>query len=271
REDFYYENPRGETVAEPLVRYGQAYQADKQRSAASLFGEDAELSTSGRPEIVPAMEWVDAEKLEKERELVGMYLSAHPLDPFYMELNYGCSCTIKGYEEFTPVEGIDLTFGGMVVDFISRPARNGGQFGILKIEDYTGSTELRLFGQTYIDFHNYGIAGTPVLVTGQYQRRFANSDLRFNITNIRLLSDVKGKLIRSITIDLPKDKILRHIHDLIVEQVNSATADRGELAFRVFDPSINRSLKLSSGVRIPITRALVDALTEEEIQFYINE
>ncbi|MDE5982569.1 MAG: DNA polymerase III subunit alpha, partial [Duncaniella sp.] len=271
REDFFYENHRGETFSETLVRYGQAYQADKQRSAASLFGEDAELSTSGRPEIVPAMEWVDAEKLEKERELVGMYLSAHPLDPFYMELNYGCSCTIKGYEEFTPVEGIDLTFGGMVVDFISRPARNGGQFGILKIEDYTGSTELRLFGQTYIDFHNYGIAGTPVLVTGQYQRRFANSDLRFNITNIRLLSDVKGKLIRSITIDLPKDKILRHIHDLIVEQVNSATADRGELAFRVFDPSINRSLKLSSGVRIPITRALVDALTEEEIQFYINE
>ncbi|MDE6324701.1 MAG: DNA polymerase III subunit alpha, partial [Duncaniella sp.] len=271
REDFFNENHRGETFSETLVRYGQAYQADKQRSAASLFGEDAELSTSGRPEIVPAMEWVDAEKLEKERELVGMYLSAHPLDPFYMELNYGCSCTIKGYEEFTPVEGIDLTFGGMVVDFISRPARNGGQFGILKIEDYTGSTELRLFGQTYIDFHNYGIAGTPVLVTGQYQRRFANSDLRFNITNIRLLSDVKGKLIRSITIDLPKDKILRHIHDLIVEQVNSATADRGELAFRVFDPSINRSLKLSSGVRIPITRALVDALTEEEIQFYINE
>ncbi len=272
REDFFNENHRGETFSETLVRYGQAYQADKQRSAASLFGEDAELSTSGRPEIVPAMEWVDAEKLEKERELVGMYLSAHPLDPFFMELNYGCSCTIKGYEEFAPVEGVDLTFGGMVVDFISRPARNGGQFGILKIEDYTGSTELRLFGQTYIDFHNYGIAGTPVLVTGQYQRRFANSDLRFNITNIRLLSDVKGKLIRSITIDLPKDKISRHIHDLIVEQVNSgATVDRGELAFRVFDPSINRSLKLSSGVRIPITRALVDALVEEDIQFYINE
>lgn len=271
REDFFAENNRGEVFSETLVRYGQAFQADKQKSAASLFGDDIDMQSAGRPEIIPAPEWVDAVKLEKERELVGMYLSAHPLDPYFMELNYGCSCTIKGYEEFTPVEGVEITFGGMVVEFLSRPSKKGGQFGILKMEDYTGSTELRLFGQKYIDFHNYGVPGTPILVTGMYQRRFANSEVRFEITNIRLLNEVKGKLIRNITIDLPKDKISLHIHDLLSDMVNSETTDRGELAFRVFDPSINRTLKLRSGVRIPINRALVEALNDEEIQFNIND
>lgn len=188
-----------------------------------------------------------------------------------MELNYGTSCTVKGYTEFNPVEGVDLTFGGMVVDFTRRPAKNGGFFGILKMEDYTGSAEFMLFGQTYIDFHNYGVPGTPILITGQYQRRFANSDLRFNITNIRLLDDVKGKLVRNITIDLPTDKVSLHIKELLEEQLNSATPQDGELAFRIFDPSINRSLHLSSSRRIPITRSLVDALKEEDVNFTIND
>ncbi len=271
REDFFTENQRGESFSEVLVRYGQAFQQDKQRSAMSLFGDDAELSFSGRPPVVPAPEWPTAVKLEKERELVGMYLSAHPLDPYYMELNYGTSCTIKGYTEFNPVEGVDLTFGGMVVEFTKRPAKNGGFFGILKIEDYTGSAEFMLFGQTYIDFHNYGVQGTPILISGQYQRRFANSDLRFNITNIRLLDDVKGKLVRNITIDLSTDKVTRHIKELIEDHVREATPDQGELAFRIFDPSINRSLHLSSSRRIRISRQLVDALKQEDIAFTIND
>ena len=271
REDYMHENQNGITCTETLLRYGQAYQADQQSSAMSLFGDDVEMSTSGRPPIIPAPEWANAVKLEKERELVGMYLSAHPLDPYYMELNYGTSCTVKGYTEFNPVEGVDLTFGGMVTECTKRPAKNGGFFGILKMEDYTGSAEFMLFGQTYIDFHNYGVPGTPILITGQYQRRFANSDLRFNITNIRLLSEVKGQLIRNITIDLPTDKLSQHVKELLEEQLNNSTPQDGELAFRIFDPSINRSLHLSSARRIPITRSLVDALKEEEITFTIND
>lgn len=270
REDFFAENNRGELFSETLLRYGQAFQADKQRSAASLFGDDDSLSTSGRPELVSAVPWAQAERLEKECELVGMYLSAHPLDPFYMELNYGTTCTIKGFSEFVPVEGVDLTFGGMVVDFVSRPAKNGGNFGILKIEDYTGSAEFRMFGQTYIDFHKFGVKGTPVLVTGRFQRRFANSDINFNIVNIRLLDEVKGQLIHSITIDLPSEKITPHICSLIGGYVNQGASSAGELSFRIFDPSINRAVLLPSSVKIAITRDLIDALAQEDIPFYIN-
>ncbi|MCM1520671.1 MAG: DNA polymerase III subunit alpha [Lachnoclostridium sp.] len=270
REDFFAENNKGETFSDVLMRYGQAYQMDKMQSAASLFGDDSSMTTAGRPEPHVGVEWAQAERLEKERELVGMYLSAHPLDPFYMELNYGTSCTIKDYTDFDPVEGVELSFGGMVVDFTSRQARNGGNFGILKIEDYTGSAEFRLFGQTYIDFHKYGVKGTPIILTGKYQRRFANSDINFNITNIRLLEEVKGKLINNITIDLPKDKITNHICQLISSHIDPSSGENGELSFRMFDPSINRSIHLASSVRIPITRKLIDMLTEEDISFTVN-
>lgn len=271
REDFFYENPNGQVFTEVLVRYGQAFQNDRNNSAMSLFGDDSEMSTAGRPPIVPQSEWAAAVKLERERELVGMYLSAHPLDPFYMELNYGTSCTVKGYNEFSPVEGVDLTFGGMVVEFQSRPSKRGGQFGILKIEDYTGSAEFMLFEENYIKFHNYGVPGTPILISGRYERRFANSDLRFNIHNITLLNNVKGQLVRSITIDLPSEKVTQHIKELIEDEIRSDANAKGELAFRIFDPTINRSLHLSSTRRIPISRKLVETLTEEDISFSIND
>ncbi|MBD5202993.1 MAG: DNA polymerase III subunit alpha [Bacteroidales bacterium] len=269
REDLLAENTRGETYSEILMRYGQAFQADKMKSAASLFGDDTSLTTAGRPEPAVAVEWTLTERLEKERELVGMYLSGNPLDPFYMELNFGVECSIKSFTEFEPVENVELTFGGLVVDFMSRPARNGGNFGIMKIEDYTGSTEFRLFGQQYIDFHKFGVKGTPVLVTGKYQRRYANSDLNFNITNIRLLEDVKGTLVHDITIDLPTDKLTRHLCDLLAGHLEPGRPG-GELSFRMFDPKINRSFTMQAGVRIPITRSLVDTLMQEDIAFAIN-
>ncbi|MCM1163871.1 MAG: DNA polymerase III subunit alpha [Muribaculaceae bacterium] len=272
REDFFSTSPKGEVFSDMLVRYGQSFQADKENSAMSLFGEDTELSTAGRPSVIPSPEWPVATRLEKERELVGMYLSAHPLDPYYMELNYGMSCTVKQFNEFTPADGVELSFGGMVVDYQEKQGKKG-KFGILKIEDYTGSAEFMLFGQTFIDFRNYGLPGTPIIISGRYERRYQTSELRFNIANIRLLSDVKGKLVRGIVIDLPTDRLNSHLRSMLADCLAPVgPTDEGcELSFRVFDPAINRSLRLRSSRRIPINRALVDTLRQEDIDFDIEK
>ena len=270
REDFFGENAKGEAFSEVLVRYGQAFHNDKMSSAMSLFGDDADMATAGRPPVTPAPEWPMATKLEKERELVGMYLSAHPLDPYYMELTHGTGCTVKHFSEMEPVEGMNVKLGGMVIDFQTRQGKNG-PFGIMKIEDYTGSTEFMLFGQTYIDFHNYGVPGTPILISGQFQRRFANSDIRFNIKTMQLLQDMKGKLVRNITIDIETKRMNGFLKNLIEEASAADGVPTGELAFRVFDPGINRVLHMSSGRRIHITRALVDALDDEQISYTIND
>ncbi len=273
REDFFETNSKGDTLGEQLSKYGQMYQRDKQAASMSLFGDEEEdFTAAGRPEIVHGQRWVDVVRLEKERELVGMYLSAHPLDPFYMELNYGCGHTLKSFSEITePKEGMEVTMGGLVVSFESRPSRKGGQFGILKLEDFSGTHEFMLFGKTYIDFHNFGVPMTPLLVKGVFRRRFQNSDIRFDITDIRLLDDVKGQLVNNITINmLTTDTSETRVLDMIREHVCEPGARGGNLNINFYDPDTNRSVRMSSGVKVNINRALVDSLKSESIDFTVH-
>lgn len=271
REDFFEKNNKDESFTEQLIRYGQMFQNDKNQSSFSLFGEeDPSMKTAARPQIKHGVPWFDTERLNKEKELVGMYLSGHPLDQYYMELNYGCS-NIKELEEGTPSEGKELTFGGMVMNFESRPTKRGGQFGIMKIEDYTGSTELKFFGQDYINFHNFGVVGTPLLITGKYQKRFKSDELQFNITNIKLLQDVKGQLVHNITFYLNKDNITEHFNKLLNEQVKSSTENRCDLFFRIYDNDIQRSIKMSSSIKIPLDKKFINILDDMNIEYHINE
>ena len=271
REDYFGQNARGETLSETLIRYGQAFQNDRHNAAMSLFGDDeAASSTAGRPQISPAIEWPAATRLEKERDLVGMYLSAHPLDPYYMQLNYGCSMSMKTYNEAVPVEGSEVTMGGMVIGLEERVSRKGGKFGILKVEDYSGSAEFRLFGQTFINFHNYGVPGTPILIRGKYERRFRDGDVFFNILQISLLSESKNDVANKITINLCRNDLNGPICELLHQHLGSSDENCGALAFNIYDPEINRSIMLTSRHKIPINRALVEMLQSEDIQFKIN-
>jgi len=270
REDFFEPNAKGETFSEAIIRYGQLFQADQQNKSMSLFGDDdAAMATSGRPQVVPGLRWVDAIRLEKEREIVGAYHSANPLDPYYMELHFGTT-PIKEFLEMTPEEGKEVTLGGMVVDFTSRPAKNGGNFGILKIQDYTGSAEFMLFGQDYIDYHNYGVAGTPIYIKGTFGRRFQNSDLRFKVGSIRLLSDLKGKIVKGITINVTANTINETLHGVLADHIKSTDGDMGTLRFHINDPETGRVLALDSALRIPVNKELVEKLDNLEVEFSID-
>ena len=272
REDYFMTNSKGETFSETLMRYSQLYQRERDDCSMSLFGDDdTDISKAGRPPVITAPAWVDAVKLEKERELVGMYLSSHPLDAYFMELNYGCTMTLKGFSEAVPVDDAEITMGGMVIDFTSQPSRNGGQYGRLKVEDYTGSGEFMLFGQTYIDFHNYGVPGTPILITGAWQRRYANQELRFNIKSIRLLQNMKDLMIRGITIDLYPEKLTESMSRVLREYIDESGNTGGDLNIRVIDPELNRTLRLSSSMKINIDRNLIKMLEDEEISFTIEK
>lgn len=271
REDFFEKNNKGETFSESVLRYGQLFQQDKQNKSMSLFGEDdASMTISGRPPIIPALRWVDTVRLEKERELVGTYHSANPLDPYYMELRFGTT-PIKQYLEDVPTDGKEYIMGGMVTDFTTRPARNGGSFGILKVQDYTGTAEFMLFGNDYIKFHNFGVVGTPILISGTYGKRFQSSDLRFQIGNIRLLNDIKGSLIRGIALTLDARDVNDAIHGLLSEHITSSKENMGSLAFRIKDSELGRTILLNSPIRIPINKDLMEKLEEMEIEFTVEK
>lgn len=267
REDFFEKNNKGESFSEAVLKYGQLYQLDKQNKSMSLFGDDDESMTiAGRPAVIPALRWVDTVRLEKERELVGTYHSANPLDPYYMELRFGTT-PLKQFAEDAPEEGKEYLLGGMVTEFTSRPSKNGGFFGILKIQDYTGSAEFMLFGQDYINYHNFGVIGTPVLINGQYGRRFKTSDIKFQIGGVRLLQTIKGTLIRGIVIDLDADNISDAIHGMLQEHLKTSDENTGTLSFRIHDRSIGRTLLFNSPIKIPINKDLMEKLDDMEIEF----
>lgn len=271
REDFFEKNARDEQLSELLLRYGQSFQNASKNAEASLFGdEDLSLNTAGRPPIKPAIEWPDIIRLEKERELVGMFLSAHPLDPFYMEINFGFNSSIKSMSEpENKIENKEITFGGMVTGYDQRPSKRGDMFGILKIEDYTGSTELMLFGQDYINYGNFGKPGTPLFITGRYARS-PRGDLRFKISNIRLLHDVKGKLIKSVTIVLDRDDINDTFSSVLLDKITSSPDSTGALNIQIHDPESNRDIVLSSAFKIPIDKNLVNILNDMQVEYRFN-
>ena len=268
REDFFARNTKDETLSEILVRYGQKYQLDKNSQTISLFGGDEVVTT--RPQLLHSEKWPMIVKLEKEKELVGMYLSAHPLDPYYLELAYGCNVRLKDLSESEQALDKELTFGGLVVGYETKISRKGSQFGIMKIEDYSGSYEIRLFGKNFIEYDKYGKPGTPILVRGMYQKRKFNDSVDLNILSMDLLEDYKGKMIHSICIEINVDDLNDRISELLKDYLGKSTENRANLYYKLVDVDKKHSVTLLSKYKMPVTKQLIECLKENGLEFEVN-
>jgi DNA polymerase-3 subunit alpha len=269
REDFFEQNLKGETFAEQLVRYGQLLSADKQNKGMSLFGDfDDDITTAARPPIQPAMPWIDAYKLEKEKELVGNFLSAHPLDPFYTEFRYGLT-PLSEFKADDVVLDQEYTYGGIVLEkLVARPSKNGGSYGILKIEDYSGSGEFFLADKNFYSYSNFGIPNTVIYVSGRYKLNWKNQTM-FEISRIGLMSEKRGKLINGLEITLDFNQInptlLNVITDLM-ERKEAEGTSRGALKLKVFEPSVNRYIKFDTPRTVPLDRDAIETLRDMELE-----
>ena len=269
REDYFAKNAKDESMAEILVRYGQRYQLDKNSQATSLFGSDEIMTT--KPQIMHAEKWPMVVRLEKEKELVGMYLSAHPLDPYYLELEYGCNVKIKDLPDYARELDKELTFGGLVVGYETKITKNGKQFGIMKVEDYSGSYELRLFGNNYLEFDKYGKIGTPIIIKGMYQKRKFNDNVDLNIISMDVLENNKGKMIHSICIDMNIEDVSNRASDMLKGYLTKSSENRANLYFRINDLNNKRNVTLLSKFKMPVTKQLVEYLREQELAFSVND
>ena len=271
REQIYAENAKGEPFMDVLVRYGNKFQADKANAANTLFGAD-EFVAIAKPEIPSCERWSDLERLNKEKELVGIYLSAHPLDAYRVILEYVCNTGVIELNDRENLQGKEITMGGIVTGFREGTTKNGKPFGILKLEDFTGSGEIPLFGQDYINYGRYGRLGMYLLISARMEpMRWDPKRFDLRIGQIRLLQDEKDKLIEKISITLS-------IHGLDEPTINELSTlikkhpGNSLLYFKVIDSEHNISLNLfAPNLRVEVTRDLVDYLKENEnIDFKIN-
>ena len=271
REQFFADNGKGEQFLEVLVRYGNKYQTDKSTAVNSLFGGDAFVAIA-KPEIPQCERWGDLEKLNKEKELVGIYLSAHPLDEYRIILTYVCNTGMVEINDRESLRNRDLLLGGIVTAFREGTTKNGKPYGIVKIEDFTGSGEIALFGNDYIEYSKYCKIGMYLLINARVEpRRWKEDELDFRIGSIRLLQDEKDRLIEKISITVP-------IHDLDEPTVNELSVliknnpGQSLLYFRVVDSEHYIAQNFfSQNIRLNVTRNLVEFLQgNENIDFKIN-
>ncbi len=274
REDLVDEGSgrQGDSMPEQMLRYGALHQNAKRQQTASLFDDldDEQVSLDARPRINPAPEWSQIVKLDKERELVGMYLSAHPLDPFYLELTYGTSVRLIERDDVVPADGLEVSFGGIITERTERITRKGSKMLVVKLEDFTGASEFLMFEESINTFGHHVQVGRPVLVRGRYTKNMRTEEIRFGVTAISPLEQFKGKMLDSITISLAVTECNDAMRTIIKEQSQSTDGQRVQLKFSIYSPELNRSIILSSGTSICIDRKFLNTLDELGTPFVIE-
>ncbi len=222
RESFFGENSKGEMFLDTLMRYGQMYQMEQQEMRNSLFGGENEVDIA-TPPIPQATRWSDIERLNRERDYVGIYLSAHPLDEYRIVLENLCNthcADLAEPQKLTDRE--DIIFGGIVTDVRQKFTKRGEPCGFVTIEDFNGSGELGLFGKDWGERSGMFTVGSAVYITGKMQPRFQHSDqMELKVQDVQYLQSVKEKAIDRITItltaDLLNEQIVTDLGELIVE------------------------------------------------------
>jgi len=269
REQYYALDEKGLTFIEKAIRFGNKFQESKNSAQVSLFGEASDVQFD-EPIIPPCPPWSVMEKLSKEKEMIGIYISGHPLDDFKTEIKYFCNGKINMLQNIDKLEGAELTFAGIISDVQHRFTKNGKPWGIFVFEDYTESYEFKLFNEDYLKFRHYLIPNTFLYIKTTFRRPWQAADVRVNIIQIQQLQDVLSKMAKKITINLDI-KTLNEDNIQKIDKVIKKHKGSHHLNFTVYD--VDEKLKLdmpSRTVKINISNELIEELTDNEFNFKLN-
>ena len=278
REQYFAPNAKGDTFVETLLRYGQVYQSEQSSMQNSLFGDmgGVEIQT---PPVPECEQWSTMELLKRERELVGIYLSAHPLDDYAVVLNHMCNlhCPQIGREmdkkAFASIE--ELTFGGIVTSVSQRWTKTNKPFGIVTIEDFEGQGELALFGEEWTKWQSMLQEEYHIYITAQCVQRFRNNPDAYDmvIKKIEFLSDVKEKSIEKFTVYMDSTMFNdAQLTDLETTLKNST--GNVPLYINIHDAKNNTNIQLySRNITVDVNKKLLtslDEMAEQGVRYGIN-
>ena len=271
REQFVTPGSNGETFLDALVRYGNLYQADKAESSFSLFGATETIETT-QPEPPKGIErWSDLERLNKERDLIGIYISGHPLDSYRIIIEKVCNMHMDQLEDITPFANQDVMLGGIVTDLRIGQTKTGKPYGIVKMEDYSGAGELALFGDDWANFSGYFQIGNSLFVTARVEeRQWKQNTYELKIGRVEFLTDVKDQKIKSITITLQTNllnrKTANELSSLIKQKEGST-----DIFFNVIDGKKQSQVMLQcNDYRVSVGSELISYLNDNSIEYQIN-
>jgi DNA polymerase III subunit alpha len=236
----------GTTLTDRMIRYGNQKNLGGDTSQASLFGGDdaIEITEPTLPKVEP---WSALEQLSREKEVVGFFISGHPLDPYKLILEHRCNANCAQLKAgLEPFKNKEVIFGGIITGFENRTSKTGNAFGKLIIEDYHGSTEIMLFGKDFVEYNKFMVQGLFVFVKARVQDRFKQpGSLELKLSRIELLEQVKESAFSTIKLKIK----LVHVNDELIvklENLISSRSGKSSLEFYVEDEEQQQNLKLFS-------------------------
>ncbi|HWY11803.1 MAG TPA: DNA polymerase III subunit alpha, partial [Bacteroidia bacterium] len=248
----------GSTLTDRMIKYGNQMNNGTDTSQGSLFGGEDEIEVH-EPQLPKIEPWNSLEQLGREKEVVGFFISGHPLDPYKLEIEHLCktNCALlkAGLE---PYKGKDVTLAGIIVNTETRISKTGKQFGKIVLEDYHGAIDIMLFGKDFVEFQKFMVPQLFIFVKGKVQERYNQpGSLEFKIQKIELLDEVKQKAFSNLKVKIELSKLT---DELITDLENLFKQYNGKsnVEFFVEDVNENMSVKLhSKGIKVAISNDLL--------------
>ncbi|MBC7553098.1 MAG: DNA polymerase III subunit alpha, partial [Taibaiella sp.] len=253
------------TGLERLVKFGNQFQASSSMATNSLFG--AAAMPEVKPPMIPECEkWGLPELLDKEKEVIGIYLSAHPLDGFKFEMdNYG----ILPVSELEANKGRSVRIAGFVTDAGHMTSKKGTKFGKLTLNDYSGNYEIMFWEKSYLQYGNYLLNGQKLMIQGTFEdHKYRPGVTEFSVSSIMLLDEVRKVMTKKISISVALEHMTEEMVNFLVTNVKQYPGN-SELHVFVTDATPNHSIKLKSqSIKVELNDPLIQFLQETEFLQY---
>ncbi|WP_299211298.1 DNA polymerase III subunit alpha [uncultured Dokdonia sp.] len=275
RAQFFHDEGDGITFLEKAVKYGARFQENENSAQVSLFGESSEVQIP-EPIVPPCEEWGTMEKLRREKEVVGVYISGHPLDDFKTEMQTFCNATVTHFNTMEAYVNRELTFGGVITDVQHRVSKNGKGWAAFHVEDFTDSFEFRMFGEEYLKLRHFLIPNSFIHAKVFIREGFVNretgrrSDPRTQFNSIQQLQDVMDVYAKKLTINID----INEIAEARVQEIKTILDEHkgdDKLHFQVFEPKEKLYVRMpSKKQKVKISQELLNALEENAVHYKLN-
>jgi len=275
RAQFFHDDGDGITFLEKAIKYGAKFQENENSSQVSLFGDASEVQIP-EPTVPPCEEWGTMEKLRREKEVVGIYISGHPLDDFKSEINAFCNASLSHLNDLENIINREVSFAGVITDVQHRTAKNGKGWASFTMEDYTDTFEFRIFGEEYLKYRHFLMINSFVFMKLLVREGWINRDTgkkgdpRMQFNSFMLLQEVMENYAKKLTIKLNIDSLNEKT---IFNLKETISAHKGEhtLNFMVYEMEDEIKVSLvSRKQKIQISSELLEQLEHQEIRYKLN-
>ncbi|RIV43139.1 DNA polymerase III subunit alpha [Flagellimonas pelagia] len=275
RAQYFHDEGDGITFLEKAVRYGSKYQENENSSQVSLFGDASEVQIP-EPIVPPCEEWGTMEKLRREKEVVGIYISGHPLDDFKKEITAFCNADVSAFSNLEGFVNRELSVAGVITDVQHRVSKNGKGWGLFTLEDYNESYEFRIFGEEYLKFRHFLMINSFVYIKAFVREGWVNRDTgkkgdpRLQFNDFKQLQDVMDAFAKKLTIKLDIDRLQEQRIKALKDTLRLYKGEH-PLNFEIYEMEEEIKLKLSSRKqKVKINSELLSELEAHEIHYQLN-